>query len=362
MKVETTSQLPIATVLLLAGVAFLHASAAQGLVQTATADSETRARAAHVLSRITYGPRPGDVDRVAHLEIEQFVAEQLGPETLPDPGLAERLDRFEVLRMSRGELALIFRAEAQARRERQRTATDSHPSGRAMDSGEPGARRRGRAPNSRMRQLIGPLQQATVVCAVLSERQLYEIMVDFWTNHFNVFLAKGAGRFLTPSYIEQVVRPRAIGTFEDLLIATATSPAMLVYLDNAESVRPGSEPPQFARARQVMARRRARRIPFGRGPSRARIDSMLQRAEERRPRGLNENYARELLELHTISVDGDQRWRGARPPQSGQERRGRRSGRPLRAPSLPGTASPPRIWRLGCRTRSRLAGTDPQPL
>src|SRR3989442_2485817 len=102
-----------------------------------------------------------------------------------------------------------------------------------------------------------------VVRAALSERQLYEVMVDFWTNHFNVYFAKGADRFLTPDYIEHTIRPRAMGKFQDLLIATARSPAMLFYLDNWESVAPGTS-----------------------------------------PKGINENYARELLELHTLGVDG----------------------------------------------------------
>src|SRR6267378_4207673 len=116
---------------------------------------------------------------------------------------------------------------------------------------------------------------APILPAALSERQLREVMVDFWTNHFNVFVGKGADRFLLPSYIEETIRPRALGRFEDLLIATAESPAMLFYLDNAQSVAPGSTPP---------AQRRFN--------------------PERMPRGINENYARELLELHTLGVDG----------------------------------------------------------
>src|SRR5205814_10315783 len=106
-------------------------------------------------------------------------------------------------------------------------------------------------------------------------------MVDFWTNHFNVYVAKGADRFLTPDYIEHTIRPHAMGRFEDLLIATAQSPAMLFYLDNWESVAPGASPPF-----PLSARRRG-----GQGVRTA-------------PKGINENYARELLELHTLGVDG----------------------------------------------------------
>jgi uncharacterized protein (DUF1800 family) len=112
----------------------------------------------------------------------------------------------------------------------------------------------------------------------MSERQLYEVMVDFWTNHFNVFVGKGADRFLTPSYIERTIRPYALGRFEDLLLATAKSPAMLFYLDNVQSVAPGSTPPLPRFARQSVGQRLGT--------------------------GINENYARELLELHTLGVDG----------------------------------------------------------
>src|SRR5438132_6927682 len=131
------------------------------------------------------------------------------------------------------------------------------------------------------RRLAAQFQQLAVVRAALSERQLYEVMVDFWTNHFNVYFAKGADRFLTPDYIEHTIRPRAMGKFQDLLIATARSPAMLFYLDNWESVAPGTSPPF-----PLSARRRG-----GQGVRPV-------------PKGINENYARELLELHTLGVDG----------------------------------------------------------
>src|SRR6267378_900113 len=135
---------------------------------------------------------------------------------------------------------------------------------------------------------------APILPAALSERQLREVMVDFWTNHFNVFVGKGADRFLLPSYIEETIRPRALGRFEDLLIATAESPAMLFYLDNAQSVAPGSTPP--AQRRPVfMVRRR-----FGMNE----MPEERRQRQQRRPTGINENYARELLELHTLGVDG----------------------------------------------------------
>jgi uncharacterized protein (DUF1800 family) len=160
--------------------------------------------------------------------------------------------------------------------------------------------------------LAAEFQQAAVARAVLSDRQLLEVMVDFWTNHFNVFWGKAADRFLLPDYIEHTIRPHALGRFEDLLIATAKSPAMLVYLDNVQSVAPGSRPPALARLERPGGGRLGRRTPafppsaggIARGLTPSQRDSLRARVAQRLPRGINENYARELLELHTLGVNG----------------------------------------------------------
>jgi uncharacterized protein (DUF1800 family) len=129
------------------------------------------------------------------------------------------------------------------------------------------------------------LAQAKLLRAIYSERQLQEVMTDFWFNHFNVFMDKGIDRLMITSYERDVIRPHAMGKFEDLLVATAKSPAMLFYLDNWLSVGPDS--PQ------------ALGIPAHPGPySRPRLNP------GKRTNGLNENYGRELLELHTLSVNG----------------------------------------------------------
>jgi uncharacterized protein (DUF1800 family) len=135
----------------------------------------------------------------------------------------------------------------------------------------------------------GELQQAKLLHAIYGERQLQEVMTDFWLNHFNVFMDKGIDRLLLTSYERDVIRPRALGKFEDLLVATAKSPAMLFYLDNWLSVGPDS--PQ---ALGIPAHPYG---PYGR-PMRPRPN------QNKRPSGLNENYGRELLELHTLSVNG----------------------------------------------------------
>ncbi len=245
----------------------------------------------HALNRLAYGPRPGDVRRVAADGVMRWIDRQLSPEEIDDHRLAEREGQFQILEYDRRDLAAMYTEVQRERRER-KLAADTMAD---RDGGSPIAQRD--------KRLTGEFAELAVVRAALSERQLYEIMVDFWTNHFNVYLAKGADRFLTPDYIEHTIRPRAMGKFADLLLAVAKSPAMLFYLDNWESVAPGSVPPAALRvsARPIFGRR-----PGLFGPMRdpARQDSMRRRALEGMPKGINENYARELLELHTLGVDG----------------------------------------------------------
>src|SRR6184192_580839 len=258
-----------------------------------------RDSALHALNRLAYGPRPGEVDRVAADGVMRWVDRQLSPRKIDDGPLAARERRFKILDYDAGELARVYVDAQRERREQKRAAATDSMTEKPEQTGPL---------EQRGRRLGAEFQELAVIRAVLSERQLYEVMVDFWANHFNVFFAKGADRFLTPSYIEQTIRPRALGKFADLLIATAQSPAMLFYLDNWESVAPGSTPPQAMRLR---ARPLFGRAPsFGRPPlfdparDPMRADSQRQRAVERMPKGINENYARELLELHTLGVDG----------------------------------------------------------
>ena len=239
-----------------------------------------RDSAFHALNRLAYGARPGQADSVARVGVMRWIDQQLDPERIPDQHLAERERQFKILDYDRGDLATRYR---DAQRERQRMQREMAASGDTT-------RMQGAGPMREFRELGGELQQLAIVRAAVSERQLREVMVDFWTNHFNVFVGKGADRFLLPSYIEETIRPRALGRFEDLLIATAQSPAMLFYLDNAQSVAPGSAPP-----RQSLSP--FRRPRFGR-------NEMPQDRQRRMPTGINENYVRELLELHTLGVDG----------------------------------------------------------
>ncbi|PYU26712.1 MAG: hypothetical protein DMG32_09385 [Acidobacteria bacterium] len=152
-------------------------------------------------------------------------------------------------------------------------------------------------------RVIAELAMAKMDRAVYSEKQVYEQMVDFWFNHFNVFAGKGADRWLLTSYERDTIRPHAMGKFRDLLAATAKSPAMLFYLDNWQSV----DPKAWARLQQEQARRQAYRArlggPFGAPRPFPRPPANPNQAKKQE-RGLNENYGRELMELHTLGVDG----------------------------------------------------------
>jgi uncharacterized protein (DUF1800 family) len=240
-----------------------------------------RDSAFHALNRLAYGARPGEADSVARFGVMRWIERQLDADHVDDSHVAEREREFKILDYNRADLAGRYR---DATRERQRLQREAAATGDSTGM-------RDARPMQEFRELGGELQQLAIVRAALSERQLREVMVDFWTNHFNVFVGKGADRFLLPSYIEETIRPRALGRFEDLVIATAESPAMLFYLDNAQSVAPGSVPPQQRRSLFSLRRR------FG-------MNEMPEQRRQRRPTGINENYARELLELHTLGVDG----------------------------------------------------------
>jgi uncharacterized protein (DUF1800 family) len=253
----------------------------------AQSPAAARDSAIHAVNRLANGPAPGLIDSVARTGVLRWVNAQLAHRAPGDPDLGWMEDQFPVLTASSEDLVRRF---AEVRREQLMSRRgDSMPPRRA-------------SPEVReLRESLAGLPQATLVRAVLSDNQLGEVMAEFWFNHFNVYMNKGLDRVYTASYVEKTIRPNALGSFRDLLLAVATSPAMLFYLDNVQSVAPGSEPPGLAKYERAMKSPRARRVDPAR---QERLDSMMGQLEARRPRGLNENYARELLELHTLGVEG----------------------------------------------------------
>ena len=305
-------------------------------------------RIIHVLNRLGFGARPGDVERVKAMGVENYINQQLNPNSIADAVAENKVKDLQVLSMSTDELYEKFPQPGQLIRQLQARgllpeelaqARDNRVKGGAnATSGEPQPKKRdgemmgeGNPPpppgngnpldNEKYRavlqqyyrenglqqpqRIIGELQASRIMRAVYSERQLNEVMVDFWTNHFNVFAGKGADRWLLPSYDRDTIRPNAIGKFSELLEATAKSPAMLFYLDNFQSVTPNPQRnPNAAPRRQRMLaeivnqQRRREGNPTQEPAMRQRPPQQQQR------RGINENYARELMELHTLGVDG----------------------------------------------------------
>jgi uncharacterized protein (DUF1800 family) len=237
----------------------------------------------HVLNRIGFGPGPGDVEAVRRIGLAAHIEQQLHPERIADGSLTERLAVFTTLQLSTRELAdrlYIPALMERQRRQREQGATGQPPAAAAPEMAMAQAER---GP----RQAFAELAQQKVLRAVYSERQLEEVMVDFWFNHFNVFGGKGPTRMYLTEYERDVIRPHALGRFRDLLQATAQSPAMLFYLDNWQSAAPGDA-----------------MMPSPRARGRGRVRPPQQRPTQGRRRDINENYARELMELHTLGVDG----------------------------------------------------------
>jgi len=376
-------QVGLALLLALLGIAFCAQLALAKKKERPTAvQMDPRKQAVHVLNRLTFGPRPGDVDQVMASGVDKWIDQQLHPDKIDDGALDARLSPFRTLRMNTHEIVENFpsdqmikaiadgkrslpsdplkRAVYQAQLDRyqnreerkQETASTAPTTAKSdkMADDERFLRLQARIdadqkvedlldmpPDERMKSLLklspeeqrgvtnslqgdkrdeflegmNPRQRETVdalnrpqqvvnnelvegklLRAVYSNRQLQEVMTDFWFNHFNVFLGKGADHYLLTSYERDVIRPHALGKFEDLLVATAQSPAMLFYLDNWLSVGPNSDVANGIPPRANNNWRRRVRNNGGTNQSKGKRN------------GLNENYGRELMELHTLGVSG----------------------------------------------------------
>jgi uncharacterized protein (DUF1800 family) len=206
--------------------------------------------AVHLLNRLAFGPTLEEVRHVKMIGGERYIAEQLDPDSIPEPiELRLRLDQLDTLKLNPVQLRQLYGPL------------------RSLRGFKPNPELE-KAQRERVQIILRDASEARILRALLSPRQLHEVMVDFWFNHFNVFSGKGLDDVWIGNYEEQAIRPFVLGRFRDLLFATTKHPAMLVYLDNALSTAPGS--------------------PGARG----------------RQKGLNENFAREVMELHTLGANG----------------------------------------------------------
>ena len=394
--------------LLAFGASLTYAGNKKKQKQASTPQMSDRQRAIHVLNRLTFGPRPGDVDRVMSIGLDKWIDQQLHPDKIDDSTLDARLTGFRTLGLNaraleekypsqqmvkavmNGKASMpfnsteraIYKAQMERLEEKQAkqqakleqtsdtttTASNQGQASQVDQAQQPGptqsddSRKEARmyaelqfnhlmneSPDQRMqailkmqpqdrqdllralkptdkdqlmqsltpeqretllalqnpeRVVVTELQQAKILRAAYSERQLEEVMTDFWMNHFNVFINKGADRYLTTEYERDTIRPHALGKFKDLLVATAKSPAMMFYLDNWDSIGPHSEFAIYGKRREPRMRpmRPYYGGPFGMPPMPR--PARNPNAKAKVPKGLNENYARELMELHTLGVDG----------------------------------------------------------
>jgi uncharacterized protein (DUF1800 family) len=313
----------------------------------------------HALNRLAYGPRPGDVERIKQMGLAKWIDQQLNPKSLDDSAVEARLNVYPTLKMSTAQLLAEYPNPRQAAKQELRAQNQNSqqgppgssvqqtsqgadaainamaqdmdsapakgggganssaaatqadvPSPMKMDPATRGASLKdplGMDPNAVPRaisddskrpvRVVEELAMAKTLRAIYSERQLQQVMDDFWFNHFNVFAGKGEVKWYLTSYERDVIQPHAFGKFRDLVTATAQSPAMLFYLDNFLSADPNAA--QRLAAERAM-RQQMRRRPYGYPPR------PPQQGQNKKPqqRGLNENYGRELMELHTLGVDG----------------------------------------------------------
>ena len=309
----------------------------------------------HALNRLGYGPRPGDVERVKQMGLAKWIELQLNPKSIDDSAVEARLNIYPTLKMSNSQLMAAYPNVKQQAAKQNAQAKEETPEQKAQQQADaaitamardldgndapangtmptnnnatvpsaspdtpspmklnPPTRGAGRKdalsvdPNAvppaisddskRPQRVVEELAMAKMTRAVYSERQLQQVMDDFWLNHFNVFAGKGEVKWYLTSYERDVIQPHALGKFKDLVAATAKSPAMLFYLDNYLSSDPKAAQRLAAQRAMRQTQRGGRRppVPQPANPQKAK----------KQERGLNENYGRELMELHTLGVDG----------------------------------------------------------
>lgn len=310
-------------------------------------------KALHVLNRLGFGARAGDVEKVKAMGVRNYIEQQLSANSIDDSATEARLQNFDALKMSNDELfakypngAALQKAVAaqngltrkdvqgaikDVREARQNAQMNNGNNASAAtpdaNSSAADAQKYRQEINQlykennlgRPQQITQQLAASRIIRAVYSERQLQEQMVDFWSNHFNVYTNKAAVRWFLPEYDRDVIRPNALGNFRDLLTATAKSPAMLFFLDNFQSAAPNNEQTANNAANVQKRIERLQNNPRARenfmrnqnitteAEFNERIQKMQQRATQgakRQQRGINENYAREIMELHTLGVGG----------------------------------------------------------
>jgi uncharacterized protein (DUF1800 family) len=259
-----------------------------------------REAAAHLLSRFSFGARPGQVDEVVKMGLENWFQQQLQA-SADEAAVNKRLAGYESLTMSNEEIVQTFPRPAQLLRKAIRDGVVERDS-IGKDKKDYRKELKGYMDQNGIKPLQELLRQQInqkIIRATYSDNQLQEVLTDFWFNHFNVSLTKGEIRQYVTVYERDAIRPNVLGKFENMLLATAKSPAMLAYLDNAKSTvndeNATGMQKKVAERREEMMEKMMSEGPEKNAKGKVKVPKM---------QGLNENYAREIMELHTLGVDG----------------------------------------------------------
>jgi uncharacterized protein (DUF1800 family) len=271
---------------------------------------------AHVLNRLGFGARPGDIEKVKRIGIEKYIDQQLSPSSIDDAAAESKVKNLEIFGMTTAQVfekypnpgALLRALEGPQNNQQQPKANEDMTEKERQERQQKLREYHQKYDLRPANQMLPQIVSNRVLRAVYSERQLQEVMVDFWQNHFNVFSGKAAVRWYIPSYERDVLRKNALGNFKDLVVGTAQHPAMLFFLDNFESVAPQAQNNRRGngqRLRQILRRGGDLSRPTPGMPQTQQPQAQMPRPQQQQQRrGINENYARELMELHTLGVDG----------------------------------------------------------
>ena len=295
--------LPISVLLTLMIFSSFHSKTASLIFPYKQSGLSDRQAAAHLLSRFTYGARPGELDKAVNMGLENWFLQQLKG-NLADDSLKLMLKDYDAINLSNTEVLKLFPKNAQVLRMAVKDGIINKDSIGKVNKKDyrdqilSYMRQKGLKPQAELfRQLINQ----KILRAAYSNNQMQELLTEFWFNHFNVSITKNSCAEFIPAYERDVIRPNVFGNFEDLVLQTAKSPAMLMYLDNFSSSGTPENVP-YPLNQQVQKRNATRLINITDSSKRGKAINKLQQIKKNT--GLNENYAREVMELHTLGVDG----------------------------------------------------------
>jgi len=263
-----------------------------------------RQAAAHLIDRFTFGNKPGQMDEIVKKGLENWFAEQLDGK-LDDAALMERLKEYDALSLSNEQVLTTFPRNAKILRQAieegviNKDSVDKSDKGAYRDKVTAYMEQKGYRPQ---KELYRQFANQKILTAAYSNNQLQQVLTEFWFNHFNVSATKNDCAQFIPAYERDVIRPNVTGKFNDLLLATAQSPAMLFYLDNFNSSGKNAESEAHEQKRRKVLEKQMKEVMDGSEEDKEK--KMEQLKKRKKEQDLNENYAREVMELHTLGVDG----------------------------------------------------------